>query len=80
MSPNVKEAFTNLKEKLQRNQNLLSARRENSCASLSSLDPNLKIIRVPPKFRRDLMETFEKLGWGDAEYFLQTLGNIYVTF
>ena len=60
-SQNVKEAFRNLKEKIQRRQ---------------EHDPNMGIIRVPTRVRRMLMETFENLGWGDAEYFLQSLGNI----
>ena len=69
-SQNVKEAFRNLKEKIQRRQDA------NSYESQSNRDPNMGIIRVPTRVRRMLMETFENLGWGDAEYFLQSLGNI----
>ena len=75
MSENVKVDFGNLKEKIQR-QGAIPPRQENSYGFRPNLDSNSGIIQVPATIRRMLMETFEKLGWSDAEYFLQTLGDI----
>ena len=73
-SENVKTAFRNLKEKLHRNQDAIPIRRETTVGSQSITNPNGGRIRVPDQIRRMLKETFENLGWSDAEYFLQTLG------
>ena len=76
-SENVKQAFRNLKEKLHRNQDAIITRRENTFdPGSSSENPHVGRILVPYPIRRMLKETFEKLGWSDAEYFLQTLGRM----
>ena len=74
MSENVKQAFGELKQRLHRNQDAIPIRREVTTGSQSITNANGGRIQVPDQIRRMLKETFENLGWSDAEYFLQTLG------
>ena len=76
MSENVKQAFGELKQKLHRNQDAIPIRREFTNGPQSNTNPNGGRIQVPDQIRRMLKETFENLGWSDAEYFLQTLGTV----
>jgi hypothetical protein len=77
MSENVKQAFGELKQRLHRNQDAIPIRREFPVGSQSITNPNGGRIRVSEQIRRMLKETFENLGWSDAEFFLQTLGILY---
>ena len=70
----VRRAFAFLKEKLQRNQDAIPFRRGGSPEA--NLNPNARNIRVPSRIRRMINETFEKLGWSEAAFFLQTLGKL----
>ena len=70
----VRRAFAVLKEKLQRNQDAIPFRRGGSPEA--NLNPNTRNIRVPSRIRRMINETFEKLGWSEAAFFLQTLGKL----
>ena len=79
----VKEKFKILKEKIQKHQDaMLTNQQGASRQSLpnKSTSTNLGLIRVPDGIRRILTESFENLGWFEAEYFLQTLGTIFFLF
>ena len=76
----VREKFKILKEKIQKHQDaMLTNQQGASRQSLpnKSTSTNLGLIRVPDGIRRMLTESFENLGWFEAEYFLQTLGTIF---
>ena len=79
----VREKFKILKEKIQKHQDaMLTNQQGASRKSLAnkSTSTNLGLIRVPDGIRRILTESFENLGWFEAEYFLQTLGTIFFSF
>merc|ERR1712020_834484 len=68
----VKEKFKILKEKIQKHQDaMLTNQQGASRQSLpnKSTSTNLGLIRVPDGIRRMLTESFENLGWFEAEYF-----------
>jgi len=74
-SENVKQAFRNLKEKLQRNRDAVPMGRGNNNGDPLDLNGRSGMIRVPDKYRRMLKEKFEHLGLSEAEYFLEMLGH-----
>ena len=75
-SENVKQAFRNLKEKLQRNRDAVPMGRGNNNGEHLDHNSSRGLIRVPDKYRRMLKEKFEHLGLSEAEYFLEMLGMI----
>ena len=63
-SEKVKEAFKLLKDKVQRHKDAIPISPSNT----------VSFVRVPLWIREKLKETFSRMGWSEAEYFLQTLG------
>ena len=77
-SENVKQAFINLNEELERNRDAVPMDRGNNNGDPLEHNAVVGMIRVPGNIRQMLKENFEPLDQSEAEYFFQMLGTINI--